>query len=374
MTNAQRRENRYIRRRQQREDKRIAYNKQYDRYDNLLDPNALLKAFDKCKRGVSWKYSVQYYQMHLHYNINRTLEMLNNNQLPTKGFKYFQINERGKIRDISCPDIFERVFQKVLCDRVLIPILSRPLIYDNGASMKNKGTSFARKRIVKHLTEYRRKYGTEGYALIIDFSKYFNRINHDKLFQIIKRYIKDRRVLNICKQAVDEFGPVGLGLGSQISQILAVFFPNEMDHLIKEKLRVKYYGRYMDDSYLLSPDKDFLKDCLRQITALCNEYGIVINTKKTRIIKIKYGVPFLQCKYIFGEKGKVLKIGGKESAKRMKRKLRRFSVKLSERKMTAKEIRDLYQSWKGFMRQFDSRELLNNMDRYYNNLFMYTGE
>ena len=44
---------------------------------------------------------------------------------------------------------------------------------------------------------------------------------------------------------IQAFGPEkSLGLGSEVSQICAVFFPNKVDHFIKEKLRIKYYGRY----------------------------------------------------------------------------------------------------------------------------------
>lgn len=58
---------------------------------------------------------------------------------------------------------------------------------------------------------------------------------------------------------IDSFdGEVGLGLGSQISQIMELLVLNDLDHYIKERLKIKYYIRYMDDFILIHPDKEYL--------------------------------------------------------------------------------------------------------------------
>lgn len=72
---------------------------------------------------------------------------------------------------------------------------------------------------------------------------------------------------------IDAFGDVGLGLGSQISQTFALASADRLDHYIKEVLRIKGYGRYMDDGYLIHHSKAYLQKCLSQIEQICNALG-----------------------------------------------------------------------------------------------------
>lgn len=370
MTSQDRKDARRQRRTEKRNQCRQAANACFDNYDILKNPDIYLEAFRSARKGVAWKHSVQYYEMYLLKNIFDTVRSVENKIAVTRGFVCFDINERGKMRHIKSPHICERVMQKALCDKCLAPILKRPLIYDNGACLQGKGTQFARKRIQRHLAEYYRKYGASGYVLTIDFSKYFDNIDHESLFQMLSEQIKDKTLLALTKYYVQEFGPVGLGLGSQVSQILAVFFPNKIDHFIKEKLRMRFYGRYMDDSYILCNSKEELQNTLKEITKLCEKYKIRLNPKKTRITPIKHGVDFLHCRYKFGRTGKIIKSGGRESLKRERRKLKKFRKKLDEGELDRKQIAEFYSSWRGFMQYFDSKTLLKNTDKLYNKLFI----
>ena len=370
MTSQERKIARKQRRIQSRNEHKKVVNARFDNYDILKNPDIYLKTFKDAKKDVAWKHSVQFYEMYLLKNISDAIKNVENNQAVTRGFVCFDIKERGKTRHIKSPHISERVMQKVLCNNCLVPILQRSLIYDNGACLQGKGTQFARKRIQRHLTEYYRRHENSGYVLTIDFSKYFDNIDHNSLFQLLSEQIKDEKLLNLIKYYTREFGPVGLGLGSQISQILAVFFPNKIDHFVKEKLRIKYYGRYMDDSYLISNSKEELQNALEEIAKLCEKYKIKLNPKKTRIAPIKQGVNFLHCRYKFSSTGKILKFGGRESVKRERRKLKKFKEKLNNGELERKQIAEFYNSWRGFMRYFDSRKLLENTDRLYRKLFI----
>ena len=368
MTNEERRENRYQRRKAKRLNKRLEKNKEYDNYEVLLNPVNILHSYLECRKSVSWKCSVQYYNLHLLENISNTIKLLEQGVLPSKGFTCFYINERGKTRYIRSPHISERVVQKNLCNNILLPILKRTLIYDNGASLKGKGTNFTRKRLIHHLTSYRLHHGLEGYVLLIDFSKYFDNIPHDLLIKFLSKYIKDERVLNICKLAINEFGDIGLGLGAQISQILAIFFPSIIDHYFKDILSEKYYGRYMDDSYIISNSRDHLLQCGIILQDICSSIGIKLNLRKTKIIKINEGVLFLHCKYHFTKSGKIIKCGGKESAKRTRHKISYFKKELNNDIIPLNYIIDWYKSWRGYMMEFDSKTQLINTDNKFNKL------
>ena len=172
---------------------------------------------------------------------------------------------------------------------------------------------------------------------------------------------------------IQAFGPEkSLGLGSEVSQICAVFFPNKVDHFIKEKLRIKYYGRYMDDLYLIHSDKNYLKKCLYQIQKLCAELGITLHDKKTRIVKLTQGVNFLKGRYILTKTGKIIRLPSRDSTVRMRRKLKKYKSLCERGKMNSSDIRISYQSWRGnFKKRFDAYYKLKRMDKLYNELFIY---
>jgi hypothetical protein len=269
--------------------------------------------------------------------------------------------------------ISERVVQKCLCDQVLVPILSSGLIYDNGASLKGKGVHFALKRFITHLSRFYKQHNSNaGYALLIDFSKFFDTIDHRILFYLLGKKIRDRRIQSLIKKFVSVFGDgKSLGLGSQISQICAVFYPNMLDHFIKETLRVKFYGRYMDDLYLIHQDKTFLNDCLNRIKTVCNKLKITINEKKTRIVKLSQGVSFLKGTYTLLTSGKVLRRPVKDSTKRMRRKLKKFHALLQNKKMNIRDVRTAYQAWRGnYLKRFNAYHRVRHIDALYNALFL----
>ena len=53
---------------------------------------------------------------------------------------------------------------------------------------------------------------------------------------------------------------ISLPIGNLTSQIFAVYYLNDLDHYLKEKLGCKYYIRYMDDFVILSNSKSYYKN------------------------------------------------------------------------------------------------------------------
>ena len=180
------------------------------------------------------------------------------------------------------------------------------------------------------------------------------------------------RILDLTRRFIEVFGNgISLGLGSQVSQISAIFYPNTLDHYIKEILRIKYYGRYMDDLYLIHADKQYLDTCLMRIKVICASLGIIVNEKKTRIVKLSEGVPFLKGKYKLLPSGKVLRLPYGDGAKRMRRKLKKFKKLLDAGKMDYQDLYTAYQSWRGnYQKRFNSRYRIIRMDALYNDLFI----
>jgi hypothetical protein len=348
--------------------------KPYNDFSLVVDIDNLNEAFKHSKRGVAWKESVQRYEANAMRNITAmSRDLLAGNNIQ-HGFVEFDLRERGKVRHIKSIHISERIVQKCLCDKCLVPILSYPLIHDNGASIKNKGVHFALRRLITHLRRFYRgnDFSNEGYVLLVDFTKFFDNIRHELLFSLQKEYITDQRLRDLTRAFIRVFGDgISLGLGSQVSQISAIFMPNKLDHYIKDVLRIKGYGRYMDDLYLIHADKKYLEECLVKIKAVCKRLSIIVNERKTRIVKLSAGVPFLKGKYTLLPSGKILRILGKDSVKRMRRKLVKFKALLNDKKMDYKDIFTAYQSWRGgYMKRFNAHFQIKRMDALYNTLFI----
>lgn len=260
-----------------------------------------------------------------------------------------------------------KAMQRCLCDNALVPLFSAAFVYDNAASLKGKGIDFAMDRLTCHLQRYYRKHGTDGWALVFDFSDYFNSAPHAPIYAESERRIRDERVQKLACGLMEDFGERGFGLGSQVSQIDALMLPNRLDHFIKEQLHIEGYGRYMDDGYLIHESRDYLQECLKQIRAVCADLGIRMNEKKTRIVKLQE-LHFLKTRFYLTETGKVRRKMCRKSARRMRRKLKTFRRWMEEGRMTEEDIRTAYESWRGHMRRGNSYRVLRRMDRFYKRL------
>ena len=147
MTSEERRARRRKRREKEHSKRRKERLGEYDSYERVASMDSLYKAADAAQKGVSWKASVQRYNMSRMMNIYRTHEDLMSGKDIRKGFICFDIVERGKLRHIKSVRFSERVVQKSICQNALSPILTNPLIYDNGANQKGKGTQFSLNRL-----------------------------------------------------------------------------------------------------------------------------------------------------------------------------------------------------------------------------------
>ena len=371
MTSEERREARYQRRIAKRMAKRNQSRAFCDDFNIVFSYENLYRSYKKCRRNVAWKASVQKYITQAPLMVNQTYEKLQAGKFKSSGFYEFDINERGKIRHIKSVTIAERVVQRCLCDNALVPMLSPTFIYDNGASLENRGYHFSIRRMVRHLQEHYRKHGTEGYVLLFDFSKFFDNVSHELCKQIMREQFTDERIIGITDHFIDMFGDVGLGLGSQISQTFALASANRLDHYVKEVLRIRGYGRYMDDGYLIHESKEYLQHCLTEIRRVCGELGITINEKKTQIVKISHGFTFLKARFYLTETGKVVRKIYKKSIVRERRKLKKFVPLLESGVMSYTDVTTAFQSWCAYAKNFSAWHTIQNMCRLYNELFIY---
>lgn len=370
MTSEERREARYQRRVAARQAKKKASCAGYDDFGTVFSYANLYRSYKRCRRGVAWKASVQKYITNAPLNVYHTFKELEAGKFRSPGFFEFDLYERGKHRHIRSTGIMERVVQRCLCDNALVPMLERSFIYDDGASMKNKGYDFAVRRITRHLQEHYRKHGTDGYILLFDFSRFFDNVDHDLIKADLRRAFTDQKIIALTEHFVDAFGERGMGLGSQISQVLALASANRLDHFIKEVCGVRGYGRYMDDGYIIYHNKEYLVALRGLIRDVCAELGITLNERKTQIVKLSHGFTWLKIRFFLTGTGKVVRKIYKRSVTRMRMKLKKLSRKLDAGALAFPDIWATWQSWRAYAQRFDAWHTIQNMAKLYYKLFI----
>jgi hypothetical protein len=127
----------------------------------------------------------------------------------------------------------------------------------------------------------------------------------------------------------------------------------------------------MDDLYLIHHEKAYLAHCLTKIREVCESLKITVHERKTKIVPLERGMPFLKGKYYLLESGKVLRRPCKASALRMRRKLRKFKALVETDRMDYADIRASYRSWRGgYMKRFHAYYRIRSVDALYNTLFL----
>ena len=319
--------------------------------EQLTELETLNRCAYECTRQSHWKESTQRYLANLLPNNIRLQEDVLSHSYRIMPTTNFTLNERGKIRKIEAPAMRDRIIQKALMKQVLSPSIIPCLIYDNYASVKNRGTSFARKRFEIMLRRYYAHNGLDGYILLIDIKKYFENIDHEVLKQLLApRLVNEpQETIDLIFYLIDRSSHShrGLNLGSEAPQIDAIYYLGVIDIFVKVVKAMKYYGRYMDDIFIIDKDKKRLQALLKEIEGKLAKLKLTINAKKTHIVKLTHGFTFLQIKYNMKQGGKILKRPSHGKIVRERRRLKAFRREMDKGNMTLGDVWNCYHSWRG---------------------------
>jgi len=187
----------------------------------------------------------------------------------------------------------------------------------------------------------------------------------------VRRYVDDADILWLLDTIIDQVADPGLPIGFQTSPLLSLMLLNDFDHMIKERLHIRYYGRYADDFYLIHEDKAYLQYCLKEIRKYLAQYGLELN-EKTHIFPLKNGIDFLGFHTYLTDTGKVIQKVRKRSKDNVRRKLKKMKRKLDADEITMEKINEFYTSWRAYVSDGDTYHLLQKMDTIYNSLFNQT--
>lgn len=320
-------------------------------YEKICDFQNLYKAHTVARRSKRTTREVIDFEMNLAENLTSISEMLKNGTYKMSGYYSFMVHD-PKDRVIHALHYRDRVVQHCLCDEVLAPTLDKKLIYDNSACRIGKGTHFAIERVSKFLTEFYKKSGTDGYFLKCDIRKFFDNIDHELVKQKLKKVFREQKVYFLLCQIIDSYEKSpgkGLPLGNQTSQWFAIYYLDGLDRLIKEKLHIKYYSRYMDDCVLICDDKEYLKNCLKIMREYSyNGLHLTFN-EKTEIFPIKNGIDYLGWHFYMTDTGKVIKKVKQSTKYKYKHKLRYFKEAYSRDEVNFEEIKQVLSSYRSHL-------------------------
>lgn len=336
--------------------------------ENVIGIDALFESMNKCARTVKWKGTVAYYRHNWTDELGKLSEQLHNGTYKERRAKFFTITE-PKVRDIMSIHFRDRIYQRSLNDVAIYPQVTQSFIADNFACQKDKGTNPARDRLKEFLHQYYAEYRTDGDVLKIDIEGYYSNMDHEFAEAMLEEYIDDETFEMAQPVLAHLPGDIGYNPGSQIVQIVGVTALDKVDHFIKEELHIDYYLRYMDDFILIHHDREYLEYCLERIKEKLTEQKMKVSEKKTFIQPISKPIKHLGFYYHLKPSGKVVILSDPEKIKHERKKILRMVAKVEKGELAKHDVDVHFKAWKASVRYGNSRNLINNLNRWYEGLW-----
>lgn len=327
-------------------------------YQEMCAFDVLYAAYLEARKGKRKKVSTAQYEANALACTEKLSRILAAKIYIPGKFETFYVFEPKK-RLVQAPAFVDKVVLHAVTDNILYEAVTKGFIRDNYASQKGKGTHDGLMRLKQFMVDYYRQYGTaDGWVLKCDVHHFFASIDHDKLKVKLKALLDrrgvDPQIYELLCIYIDT--TAGLPLGYQTSQLLALLFLDEFDHIVKEKYGVKRYGRYMDDFLAIHPSKEFLKNLLADFRVFMSSYGLELN-EKTGIFPLRNGIDFLGFHSYLTESGAVVQKLRKDGIERIKKNIKIWRVEYPAGNITKEKILEKFGSWDAHAAHGDTHAL-----------------
>lgn len=359
-------------------------------YSDIISLEKLISVYKNIRLTTCHRDKLVKFELFYTSNLISILERLKNKTYRHGKYNLFLISI-PKHRIIMSENMNDKIVNHLISKYVLGPTLLPKLIEMNVATREDKGTKMGIYYTKKYINKLKHN-NEKVYALKCDINKYFYNIDHQILIEKLRKDLTDVDLINLLENIITSTDEeyvnrgieklkmsaienlkkmnltdidkkiaevnslptyrrgVGLPIGNETSQILAIYFLNGLDHFVKEKLGCKCYLRYMDDFILFSPDKEYLKKCLTEITEYIKDLKLTLN-RKTQIYDLSKGMNFLGYRFILKDKRLIMLINS-QTKKRVKKKLKRL------KKRNAPNYSQVLASYNGYFKIADSRNFL----------------
>lgn len=252
----------------------------------------LLDAAERCSKRVSWKHQVQRFMNDRLCQCAQLRKEVLSGEWEPREVKPFTLMERGKMRRVSPVNMRDRVVDRCLCDNVLSPFIRKTAIADSSACLKGRGPLYARERVKMHLE----RAPAGAWVFQYDFHDYFHTIDRERLLGLAGEHI-DGCFISLIRKSIGSDGQ-GLELGSHVCQLLAMWYPTDLDRLMLSTSGLIGYHRYMDDGLAVY---DSQANAFAGMTLFVHEAkarGYEMNPKKTHCNRVSHPIVFCKEKYV----------------------------------------------------------------------------
>ena len=199
----------------------------------------------------------------------------------------------------------------------------------------------------------------EGWVIKGDIRHFFQSIDHRRLKAALEPRFPDPDIRALMWRYIDAVDE-GLALGHQTSHIYAVFYVSSFMHYVGEKLHLPLAGMYLDDWYVICPDKATAVEALRLARLEFAKLGLELNDK-TNIFPLQNGIDFCGFHTYLTRTGQVVSKLRYSSIKRMKRRIRLWEKQYAAGEVSREKIMESFTAWEAHAKHGDTKQLRREM-------------
>ena len=278
-------------------------------FDDKLTYIKLYEAHRRASFNKRNKKELLMFEVDLESNLTNLYNSIKKGTYKLGKYREFLIYE-PKLRSIKSLPYIDRVVHQWYIEEFIKPYIIPRLVKDTYACIDGRGTHQAAVNMQRYMRIMKRNHGSY-YILKCDIKKFFYNINKEILFNIMKKYISDTKLLAFTKILIfDGTGNVGIPIGNYTSQYFANIYLNKLDRYVKDTLRIKYYVRYMDDFVMLVKTKEEAKELKQKINLFVNEELELELNNKSKYYPNSMGADF--CGYRIFETHRLLRNSSKK--------------------------------------------------------------
>ncbi len=327
-------------------------------FNKTISIEHLFNSWFLFRKGKRKRRDVIQYERFLERNIFNLEKRLLAQKYKHREYNSFFLQD-PKVRHIRKAHVEDRLVHQAVYT-TLNEIYEPKFIYHMYSSRVGKGTHRAVKNLRKMLRKVSKNNTLNSWALKCDVKRFYDTVDHQILFKIISRDIKDKKFLNLIQQVINSFSITegkGMPIGNLTSQIFTSIYLNELDRFIKHKLKIKFYMRFADDLIILSRNKYDLEKLVLKLELFLKENLLLkLHPNKISIKPISQGFDFLG--YVTFSHYRVLRTVTK------RRMLKKLSKRLDEYlsgEIAEYSMNQALQSYLGILSHANTKKLENQI-------------
>lgn len=322
-------------------------------YKNLTFEKLFL-AHQRARKHKTYKEEIINFEINLEANLSLLLSDIKNNTYKIGEYREFKIYE-PKERIIKSLPYIDRIVHQWYIEEFIKPYIVPKFISTSFACLEGKGTHKAVEKTQEYMRIFKRNLGN-FWILKCDIKKFFYNINPYILFNVMSKYIHDKKLLEFTKLLIfnNNYADCSLGIpiGNYTSQFFANIYLNELDQYVKHTLKLKYYVRYMDDFIILAKTKQECKIIKEKIVLFLKLNLQLELNDKSRYYPEKQGVNF--CGYRIFTTHRLLR---KNSKVKIKRNVNNWNRLWHSKKLNFPNALQSLNSWLGHASHCNSYNL-----------------